>query len=144
LDVVLDANVVVSAAIQRAGKPAEIVRLWQADRFRWVTSTPLLEELERTLRSKRLSRYMTWDGDEIDGFLSAVRDRCIVVFPRFSVYVIKADPDDNRVLEAALEGKADFIVTGDGDLLDLKRHEGTIIVTPADFLAILAEEAMNQ
>lgn len=43
------------------------------------------------------------------------------------------DPDDNRVLEAAIAGGADVIVTGDTDLLDLQVVEGVRIVTPVDF-----------
>jgi len=47
------------------------------------------------------------------------------------------DPDDNRVLEAAIAGEADYIVTGDRDLLELGSYEGIRIVTPAEFVALL-------
>lgn len=59
------------------------------------------------------------------------------VDPVAEINVLTADPDDNRVLEAALEGSADFIVTGDRHLLELREHEGTRIVTPVEFLAEL-------
>jgi predicted nucleic acid-binding protein len=52
---------------------------------------------------------------------------------------IGRDPSDNRLLEAALEGEADYIVSGDRDLLDLGSYEGIGIITPARFLAILRE-----
>jgi predicted nucleic acid-binding protein len=49
-----------------------------------------------------------------------------------------SDPADNRVLEAAIEGKADYIVTGDHALLELGSYEGIEVVTPARFVAIQA------
>jgi predicted nucleic acid-binding protein len=50
---------------------------------------------------------------------------------------VSDDPDDDRVLEAAVAGEADYIVTGDDDLLRPGEFRGTRIVTPALFLAIL-------
>jgi predicted nucleic acid-binding protein len=64
-----------------------------------------------------------------------------VVSPQTRITRITEDPTDNRVLEAAVEGQADYIVSGDGHLLDLREHDGIPIVTPRDFLAILATEA---
>ncbi len=48
------------------------------------------------------------------------------------------DPDDNAVLECAIEGNAEFIVTGDTDLLELKNFRGIQIVRASEFLTILA------
>jgi predicted nucleic acid-binding protein len=76
--------------------------------------------------------------------ISAMENTATWVDPQQQITRIVADPADNRVLEAAVEGGADYIVTGDRHLLDLKQHEGIEIVTPADFLAILVAEAMNQ
>ncbi len=58
--------------------------------------------------------------------------------PPVHLRIIAADPDDDRVLEAAVAGEADFIVSGDRHLLDLGRYEGIEIVTPARFLAELS------
>ena len=44
------------------------------------------------------------------------------------------DDDDNRVLEAAVEGKCEYVVTGDEDLLSLQNYGGIKIITPAEFL----------
>jgi putative PIN family toxin of toxin-antitoxin system len=53
--------------------------------------------------------------------------------------VITKDPPDNEVLIAALEGEADYIVTGDADLLELKSYKGIKIVLPSEFLELLGE-----
>lgn len=52
--------------------------------------------------------------------------------------VVKRDPDDNAVLECAIEGKANFIVSGDKDLLDLKAFRGIENIRAGRFLEILA------
>ena len=53
---------------------------------------------------------------------------------------VSRDPDDDRVLEAAQAGHADFIVSGDRDLLDLREFVGIPILTPTGFLTLLAVE----
>ena len=136
--VVLDTNVAVSAAVSPKGPPAEIIRAWRARSFVWVTSTPLLDELERTLLSSRVRRYLAWGEDEIVEFLAAVRQAAAVTSPTDEIDVIRDDPADNRVLEAAVAAHADYIVSGDRHLLDLKTYEGAQIVTPARFVATLA------
>jgi predicted nucleic acid-binding protein len=56
---------------------------------------------------------------------------------------VKTDPADNTVLEAAVEGQADFVVSGDHDLLDIGSYEGIEIVTPARFTTILASSSQQ-
>ena len=138
MKIVLDTNVVVSAAVSPKGPPAEIVRAWRAHSFTWVTSPLLLDELERTLFSPRIRRYLAWGEDEIAEFLATVRQAAEVTSPTRQIDVIRDDPADNRVLEAAVSAQADYIVSGDHDLLNLKTYEGVQIVTPARFVAILA------
>lgn len=138
MDAVLDTNVIVSAAISAKGPPAEIIRAWRAHSFGWVTSEPLLGELERTLRSPRLQKYIAWSDEELTEFIRLIGQLTRLVTPSSRIEVITADPDDNRVLEAAVEGRVDYIVSGDHDLLDLGEYDGIAIVTPARFMAILA------
>ena len=103
-----------------------------------MTSPALLEELDRTLRAPRLKRYVAWSEDEITEFLDLVRQLALVVSPDKEIDAIKDDPDDNRVLEAAIEGRVDYIVSGDRDLLSLGSFEEIAIVPPARFVAIIA------
>jgi len=138
MEAVLDTNVAVSAAISPKGPPAEIIKSWRARSFTWVTSPPLLQELESALRSPRLKRYLAWNDDELLEFLALVRAVARIVVPTSRIDVIRVDPADNRVLEAAAEGRADYVVTGDRHLLEIGRHENIPIVTPARFVAIIA------
>ena len=139
--VVLDTNVVVSAAVNPKGPPAEIIRAWRSRSFGWATSLALLDELERILHSPRVRSYMAWREDEVIEFVAAVRHRAELVSLTHQIDAIRDDPSDNRVLEAAVAARADYVVSGDRHLLDLKTYEGVQIVTPARFVAILVADS---
>jgi hypothetical protein len=69
---------------------------------------------------------------DVDRIVELIAIASHLVRPTFTLDVVR-DPDDNRVLEAAIAGEADVIVTGDADLLDLQAVEGVRLLTPADF-----------
>jgi len=140
---VLDTNVIVSAALIARSIPDKVLQAAKRREFDLLTSATLLDELEDVLERGGIAGRLGWSHDERSDFLSGIRERAIVVSPQTEITRITSDPDDNRVLEAAVEGRDDYIVTGDGHLLDLGRHESTDIVTPARFLAILTTEATN-
>ena len=60
-----------------------------------------------------------------------------LVTPNQKVDVIKEDPDDNKIIECAIEGKADCIITNDNHLLKIREYAGIRILTPSEFLKIL-------
>ena len=68
--------------------------------------------------------------------VEALEAVAVVVAPS-EVLHVERDPADNRVLEAAQAGMADFIVTGDSDLLELESFDGIRILDPAQFLAVI-------
>jgi uncharacterized protein len=139
---VLDTNVLVGA-VTSTGTPYRIYKSWLDETFELVISLPLLAELEDVLARPHIKERAGWTSSRVDELVTALHDRAVWVDPEQQITRIDADPDDNRVLEAAVEGEADYIVTGDRHLRDLKEHAGTEIVTPAQFLAILTAEAMN-
>lgn len=139
MNAVLDTNVAVSAAISPTGPPADIIRAWCGRAFVWVSSPPLMAELNRTMRSSRLRRYLAWTDDDLDEFLAMVERDVLLVEPSVEIRVGSRDADDNRVLEAAVAADADFIVSGDADLLELGSFRGIQIVTPAAFVVALGE-----
>lgn len=136
---VLDTNVLVSAALVPGGNPHRIMETSKLGRFELVTSEALLEELESVLARRRIARRLGWSDAARSQFLEGIQESSTIVLPQKEITRMTVDPEDNRVLEAADEGQADYIVTGDRDLLQIVEHEGVRIVTPAEFLAILAE-----
>jgi uncharacterized protein len=133
---VIDSNVVVSAHITPRGAPARVLRLWREDCFTLVISEPLLAETDRMLAHPKLRRFGVAAADALD-YVQAVRKHGEVTPGDLVVSGAARDPKDDMVLAAALEGSADYIVTGDDDLLTLGRYEGIPIVAPAAFVQMV-------
>ena len=125
--VVLDTNILLSA-IGFGGKPAEILSLVLKERITAVTSPILLAELEEALR-----KVLPLSKNDIELILDEIDDEFETVLPRFSIKTSR-DEDDNRVLEAAVEGNCEYIITGDKDLLTLKKYKNIKILTAEQFL----------
>jgi putative PIN family toxin of toxin-antitoxin system len=133
---VLDTNVVVSATLIRGGKEDRILRAWQREAFELVLSPQILDEMGRALFYEKLRRARWMTEEEVAVLVRSVARDSVLVSGRVRVEVSR-DPDDDKFLEAAIEGRAQYVVTGDKDLLGLKTYRGVRIVTPAAFLTIL-------
>ncbi|MCL6092801.1 MAG: putative toxin-antitoxin system toxin component, PIN family [Actinomycetota bacterium] len=133
--VVLDTNVYISALL-RGRKPEIILRLSSPPfkRYDLFVSQAIFDEIDRVLREK-----FNWLPKDIDLEKSRIADWADVVKPTKQVSVIPPDRDDsdNRILECAVKVRADYIVSGDSHLLDLKEYEGIKIIPPAQFLKLL-------
>jgi uncharacterized protein len=139
---VLDTNVLVSALLRQGSPPDLLHRAWLYGAFELVTSQPLLDEFARVLARDRISQRIGRSAGDQSEFVRDLAEVAIVAVAQRALRVVDADPADNAVLEAAVGGSADYVVSGDRHLLDLGEFEGIRIVTPARFLAILTEEAM--
>lgn len=139
---VLDTNVLVSAAIRPRSQIAGLIRYLIAEAYTLLYSEPLLNELISVLGRPRFRRDLQIYG-ELLLFVSVIQAHGELVTPTRRIAVCR-DPDDDRVLEAAVDGRADLIVTGDRDLLDLGSFEGVRIVPPADFLTMLAARSEGE
>jgi putative PIN family toxin of toxin-antitoxin system len=138
--VVLDSNVVVSSFIVPVGAPARIMAAWRAERLALLISEPVLAEYERALNYPRVRRRHGLTPRQVAREVAAIRAAATVVSPGSVPRVVPADPDDDQILACALTGGADFIVSGDRHLLDLRDYRGIRILPPAAFVALLATE----
>jgi putative PIN family toxin of toxin-antitoxin system len=130
--IVLNTNVLVSAILSPAGAAGAVLSQVRKGLVDAVTSSVLLDEFEEVLE-----RFMsTGAATEIR---AAVEELVHVVEPE-TVPAVARDPDDDQVLAVALEGRAAYVVTRDGDLLSLEAYEGINILEPARFLRVLREE----
>ena len=132
--VVLDANVLVSAAISAAGPPRQIVSAWVDGRFELIASPALLEELSDVLARPRFRRFISiaTAGDFIDGL---AEDAEILDDPPAQPG-LSPDPDDDYLITLARAAKADYLVSGDRHLLDLTDPDPPVL-TPRQFLDLL-------
>lgn len=134
---VLDTNVVVSGIIKEEGPAGQILRLLIQDRkFISITSLDILAEIREVLPRPKIRKYHGWTNEQIDAFVTFLYAQSVVTEGKLAVKIAR-DPQDDKLLACATEGTADYLVSGDEDLLQIKVYEGTQIVSPADFLDIL-------
>jgi len=128
---VLDTNTIVSG-VGWGGPPGAVLDAALAGRFEMVTSPTLLDELRRVLSYPKLQAVI---GDA-DALIELLALGAVVINPTETVAVSR-DPDDDRLIEAAVTANADVIVTGDQDLLTLGSVDQIRILTPREFLETL-------
>ena len=131
---VVDTNILIRALIKPTGSVGPVLQRLAADDYRLVYSEALLSELLAKLALPRIRTKYHLDDGSIETTLALLALRGELVKPTRSIKVCR-DPDDNMLLEAAAAGAAHYIVTGDEDLLVLKKFETIRIVTPRVFLA---------
>lgn len=131
LRVVVDTNVLFSAlAFPKDSPPANVLELARSGAIEIVVSPFIVNELERNLR-----RGASWDEARLFVLMKRLKTVLSLVEPATRVNVIKRIEADNRILECALEAKADVLVTGNmKDLRPLGTFQGIAILTPREFL----------
>ncbi|PIU03254.1 putative toxin-antitoxin system toxin component, PIN family [Candidatus Shapirobacteria bacterium CG08_land_8_20_14_0_20_39_18] len=129
LKVVLDTNILISALLF-GGKPRQILKLVLDRQIKAVTSLVLLAELSDVLIKK-----FDFSLEKTSLFEHKIKKYFEIVYPTQAINILKDTPD-NRVLEAAIAGECQIIVTGDKELLELKEYKEIIISTADQFLNI--------
>lgn len=127
--IVIDTNVVASGLIF-GGKPEQLLELASESGVEMCVSSQILAEYEEII--SRLSKKYPNHAKSIT--LKDLTNKALLVYPTQTVTVCR-DPDDNKFIECALEGKCIYIVSGDADLLDLQSYADVEIVTVTEFFA---------
>ena len=129
MKVVFDTNVLVSALVFPGGRGEEALLRVVAEYDELVLSRPIVDELLGVL-----SRKFARDSEELARVALFLADVGTMVKRRRRLTVLK-DAADNRILECALAGRAQVVVTGDKALLALKEYRGVRVLSLADYLA---------
>lgn len=130
LAVVLDTNIYISAIISN-GNPGKLINLIFEKKLRAFTSPTILLEL-----SQKLHQKFNWSETKVNHTLKTLTKAITVIQPSITVTAVRKDPSDNKILACADAANADYIITGDSHLLNLKRFKATKILTPTYFLKI--------
>ena len=132
LRVVVDTNVLFSAlAFPKDSPPLNMIELARAGTIDLIGSSFILAELENALRERA-----SWEEERLLMLRKQVKTFLRLTEPTIRLNVIKRIEADNRILECAIEAKADVLVTGNmKDLRPLGSFQGVIILTPREFLA---------
>jgi putative PIN family toxin of toxin-antitoxin system len=129
--VVVDTNVLISGLLSTTSSPARALE-FAATSDQMVATSATLRELMTKLLSPKFDRYVS--RERRDALLLRLAPALEIVEVVEQIRASR-DPKDDKFLEAAVNGRADVLVTGDRDLLDLHPYRGVAILTPADYLA---------
>lgn len=133
IKVVLDTNIIVSAIVF-GGKPRDIIYLIQEKEFEAYVSPFILYELKEVLTKK-----FNFNDEKLKESEDLIKESFIIISPRTTVKVIKSYLIDNKILEVAVEAKADYLITGDKKhILKLKKVKKTKIVSAEEFLLTIS------
>jgi putative PIN family toxin of toxin-antitoxin system len=135
--VVVDTNVFVSSVLNPNGTPSNVFRLFTANRFDLLATEEILAEYEHALSYKKFIPRYEEEMRDIPILLARLSAGSRLVTVDRSILAVSADVDDNKFVECAVAGGADFIVSGDKHLLELGSYEGIQIVTPPMFVDYL-------
>ena len=130
--VVLDTNVFVSAVLAK-GLSSVLLERWKAGKFTLLFSPVIFDEYFEVIARPKFDQQER----DIRALAELLAERAVALTPRLKIDVCKEDPDDNKFLECAVAGAADFIVSGDQHLLRLKEYQGIKIVTIKEFFQAL-------
>jgi putative PIN family toxin of toxin-antitoxin system len=139
--VVLDVNVLISSVIAPLGIPRRLISAWQEGLYYLIISPGIIDELGKKLNLPRIAnRYKPSRQLAIDT-LALLRDQAIIEDVSIDEQIkVTGDPEDDYVLATARIAKAQYLVTGDAKLLEIKAYEGVKIVNPRTFIEILENE----
>lgn len=126
--VVIDTNVFVSALL--GGRLGVIMDEWKAKKFTLIVSEPVVREYLEVMNRPKFKI----PSQEIEATTDYLLKTAEFVTPLEAIIVIKADSSDNKFLEAALQGNAIHVVSGDSHLLELKTFRGISIITARKFI----------
>ncbi|MBI2499544.1 putative toxin-antitoxin system toxin component, PIN family [Candidatus Woesearchaeota archaeon] len=122
-----DTNIIISSVFW-SGKPYEVIRKGILGEYQLVISVEILDEVVDKLRNK-----FQFPEENIKELVDILMNYCLII-DVISKFDVIRDKNDNKIVECAFDGKVDYIVTGDPDLLDLKEFKGIKIINANEFL----------
>ncbi len=132
LKFVFDTNVFVSALISKRGNPTLLLDRVKKS-YTLFISKDILSELKDVISRDKFE----YTDEEVNTFIEAIISFTDIVNPEVEIEAIKADPDDNMILECAVAAGASYIVSGDRHLLELTEYGKIKIITPKAALDLL-------
>lgn len=135
--VVMDTNIIVSATIAKHGNEAKALDAWRDKKVELIISPQILEEMGRVLLYRRIRKQSWMTEKEIREFLFELANAATITPGLLKLKKVVKHAPDHKFLVAAVEGKADYIVSGDQHLRELGSYEGVKIAPAGEFLRIL-------
>lgn len=131
--ITVDTNVLISATFWY-GAYYRIMELVETKELELILSNHIIQEYTEVLEYNEIKEKIKNKKLDIKFTIVKIKELARIIDPSRRVIVIEGDPDDNMILECGADGKVDYIITQDNDLLKLKIYEGISIVVPEEFL----------
>ncbi|MEK6888573.1 MAG: putative toxin-antitoxin system toxin component, PIN family [Nanoarchaeota archaeon] len=131
--VVLDTNVFISGIFWSGNYCSQLIDKWKNKEIELVSSINIIQELVETLRNFKVHMPETM----IEEWRKVILNNSIIIESSTKVNAVKEDLEDNKFIETAIDGKAEFIISQDKHLLNLKEYQGIRIVKPEEAVKIL-------
>ena len=135
LSVVPDVNVLVSSIISPSGTPGRIYAAWKRRDLVFITSPVIIDKIVEVLRRPHIIDEFPIEEADIQALRSLLKRRTVSAPGTLDLQVVEEDPEDNTILAAAVEGRADCIISGDRHLKTLGEYQSISILSPAEFVA---------
>jgi hypothetical protein len=139
LKAVIDTNLFVSSLISEKGSPAKLIERWKKGEFHLCISQPIIEEVFEVINRPKIKARFGIESEVIQELKSIILERAIISLSTYEVGR-SPDPKDNMFIACALEEGADYVISGDSHLLNLKSYQGIQIVDVNTFLGVLNRE----
>lgn len=131
--VVLDTNVFISGIFWEGNFCSQLIDKWKMNEIELVSSFEIIEELVKTLKNFKIPM----PDDMIEEWKNLIINNSIIPKISSKIDLIREDSEDNKFIEAAIDGKADLIISQDKHILNLKEYLGIKIVKPEDALNLV-------
>ena len=131
--ITVDTNVLISATFWY-GDSNEIINRVERKEFELVLSPEILEEFALVLQSKEIQDKVSNKNLQMKETVQKITSLSALVTPRLRLDIIDDDPSDNKVLECAKAGKADYIISNDNHIMALRKFENIRILSSRQFI----------
>ncbi|MGD9364746.1 MAG: putative toxin-antitoxin system toxin component, PIN family [Desulfobacteraceae bacterium] len=140
LRAVIDTNLFISGLFAKDSVSAQLQNLWIDQAFELVTSVEIIKEVSRVLSYPRIKERFKPKEDNVRRFFRLIFRKAIISKDVYHTDKIVDDPTDNKFLACALEKKADYIVSRDPHLRNLKHFHGIQIVDATTFIEKIKDQ----
>ena len=138
LRVVVDTNVLVSGLLGIKNSPSsKILKAVRNQKVILVTSPKILKEVTDVINRERIVKLTKMTRQERKEFIDKLIERSDITIGKQLSQIVSRDVKDDKFLACGVEGKVDYIISGDDDLLSLREFEGIRIVSPQQFVTLL-------
>jgi len=133
IKIVVDTNILISFFCYPGGIIRELMKKILALEYELVLSNEIVDEFKEVI-NKKFNELTIVEGE----FIKFIQDNFTIINPEKKLNIVKDDATDNKIIECAVAAKADFIISGDKHILDLRKYKNIKILNPSDFLKMAA------